>query len=108
MSTPRYPQYAPIKDWCELSGEGRSSAYQALGRGDLRAIKLGARTLIDVEHGLVWLSSLPAAVITTGRRRRPSYAITAAASSDPPLEIASGPNRRPKSPTTRPPPLGTR
>jgi len=46
------PRYAPISDWCALSGMGRSSVYEALGRGDLKAIKLGVRTLIDVEHGL--------------------------------------------------------
>jgi hypothetical protein len=49
---------------------GRSSAYEALGRGHLRAKKLGSRTLIDVEHGLDYLASLPAAEITTGRSRR--------------------------------------
>jgi hypothetical protein len=48
----------------------RSSTYEALGRADLKAIKLGVRTLIDVEHGLAWLASMPAAEITTGRRRR--------------------------------------
>jgi len=49
---------------------GRSSVYEALGRGDLKAIKLGVRTLIDVEHGLAWLASMPTAEITTGRSRR--------------------------------------
>jgi hypothetical protein len=49
---------------------GRSSVYEALGRGDLKAIKLGVRTLIDVEAGLAWLASMPAAEITTGRHRR--------------------------------------
>jgi hypothetical protein len=47
----------------------RTATYEALGRGDLRAVKLNNRTLIDVEHGLAWLASLPAAEITTGRRR---------------------------------------
>jgi hypothetical protein len=49
---------------------GRSSVYEALGPGDLKAIKLGVRTLIDVEAGLAWLASMPAAEITTGRTRR--------------------------------------
>ena len=65
-------RYAPITDWCALSGMGRSSVYEALGRGDLKAIKLRARTLIDVEAGLAWLASMPAAEITTGRTRRPA------------------------------------
>jgi hypothetical protein len=29
----------------------------ALGRGDLKAIKYGTRTPIDVEAGLAWLAS---------------------------------------------------
>jgi hypothetical protein len=41
----------------------RSATYNALGRGDLKAIKVGARTLIDVEAGLAWLRSLPPAQI---------------------------------------------
>lgn len=53
-----------------MTGMSRSVTYEALGRGDLRAIKLGTRTLIDVEAGLAWLASMPAAEITTGRPRR--------------------------------------
>jgi hypothetical protein len=49
---------------------GRTATYEALGAGKLRAIKLGTRTLIDVEHGLAYLATLPAALITTGRYRR--------------------------------------
>jgi hypothetical protein len=65
------PRFAPISAWCTLSGMGRSSVYEALGRGHLRAIKLGSRTLVDVEHGLAWLASMPPAEITTGRTGRP-------------------------------------
>lgn len=54
---------ATINDWCKLSGMGRSATYEALGRGDLRAVKLGSRVLIDVPHGLAWLDSLPPAAI---------------------------------------------
>jgi hypothetical protein len=57
----------------------RSSTYEALGRGELRAIKLGARTLVDLEHGLAWLASMPAAEITTGRTRRREQVESAAA-----------------------------
>jgi hypothetical protein len=42
---------------------GRTATYEAIGRGDLRAIKAGRRTLIDVDHGLAWLQSLPPAQI---------------------------------------------
>jgi hypothetical protein len=59
------PKYAPLQAWCAISGMSRTSSYNALGRGDLRAIKLGSRTLIDVDAGLNWLRSLPAAKIRT-------------------------------------------
>jgi len=51
------------------SGMSRSGTYEALGDGRLRAVKLGSKTLVDFEHGLVYLASLPAAKITTGRGR---------------------------------------
>ena len=57
------PVFASIVRWCDLSGMGRSSTYEALGTGHLRAIKMGAKTLIDVAHGLAWLRSLPPASI---------------------------------------------
>jgi hypothetical protein len=49
-----------------MTGLSRSATYEALGRGDLKAIKYGTRTLIDVEAGLAWLASMPQAHITTG------------------------------------------
>jgi len=58
-----FPAFAPIPAWCALSGMGRSATYEALGAGHLRAVKLGARTLIDVGYGLGWLASLPPATI---------------------------------------------
>lgn len=57
------PKYARIDDWCRISGMRRSSTYDALGRGDLAAIKLGTRTLIDVEAGLAWLATMPRAQV---------------------------------------------
>ena len=62
-AVPGYPVYATISIWSQLTGMGRSTTYEALGRGDLRAIKLGTRTLIDVPHGLTWLAGLPAASV---------------------------------------------
>jgi len=63
------PKYATIPDWQRISGMRRTSTYEALGRGDLRSIKLGVRVLIDVEAGLAWLSNLPAAEIRTRQPR---------------------------------------
>jgi hypothetical protein len=54
------PKFTPIQRWLKLSGMSRTGCYNALARGHLKAIKLGSRTLIDVEAGLAWLRSLPA------------------------------------------------
>ena len=60
---PTHPERATIGGWCALSGMSRSGTYEALGRGDLQAVKLGTRVLIDVPHGLAWLDGLPPAAI---------------------------------------------
>jgi len=57
------PQFARMPQWCRISGMSRSASYVELGRGNLRAVKCGNATLIDVPHGLAWLRSLPAAQI---------------------------------------------
>jgi len=45
----------------KISGVGRTATYVALAAGELKAVKLGRATLIDVRHGLTWLASLPPA-----------------------------------------------
>lgn len=57
------PKFAPVPQWCVISGMSRTASYNALGCGHLKAIKVGARTLVDVEAGLKWLRSQPAAQI---------------------------------------------
>jgi hypothetical protein len=57
------PKFAPLPQWCAISGMSRTATYNALGRGDLKAIKIGSRTLLDVDTGLAWLRSLPAAQV---------------------------------------------
>jgi hypothetical protein len=57
------PKFAPLPHWCVISGMSRTATYYALGRGDLKAVKCGNRTLIDVDAGLSWLRSLPQAQI---------------------------------------------
>ena len=56
------PKYATIATWMALSDLGRTVTYQELANGNLRAIKVGRRTLIDVEAGMAWLAAQPAAV----------------------------------------------
>jgi hypothetical protein len=42
-----------------VSGVGRSSTYEAIGRGELRARKIHGRTIILVEDLLAWLQGTP-------------------------------------------------
>jgi predicted DNA-binding transcriptional regulator AlpA len=56
------PKFVTIPGWTLLTGQSRTSIYASLAKkNELRAIKLGKRTLIDVDHGLAWLRSLPQA-----------------------------------------------
>lgn len=61
LPQPVVPVRTDVAGWCKLTGMGRTSAFAALARGDLKAVKLGSKTLIDVAHGLAWLDSLPPA-----------------------------------------------
>jgi len=54
-------KYASIAQWCEMTGMCRATTYNELARGNLRAVKHGKRTHIDVEHGLAWMANLPPA-----------------------------------------------
>jgi hypothetical protein len=64
-------KFAPMNRWCLISGMGRTQSYQALAAKYLRGKKVGSRLLIDVEHGLAWLRSLPDADIQLPNSRRP-------------------------------------
>jgi excisionase family DNA binding protein len=57
------PRFMPIIEWCEYSGMSRTGTYVALGRGDLRAVKMGRSVRIDVDHGDDYLDRLPEANI---------------------------------------------
>jgi hypothetical protein len=71
MSAVPSPRFCTIATGSAISGMGRRATYDALGRGDLRAVKVGTRTLIDCESGLAWLGSLQPAKIRPPRRQRP-------------------------------------
>jgi hypothetical protein len=68
------PAFCSIDDWCVISGMGRRWTYDAIGRGVLRAVKCGSRTLIDVPHGLDYMRSLPPAQIRPLRQKEPAAA----------------------------------
>jgi excisionase family DNA binding protein len=49
-----------IFEAAQIAGIGRSTLYQALSTGQLRARKLGRRTIILHQDLRVWLDDLPA------------------------------------------------
>ncbi len=69
MSDTLSPKFATVDGWQQISGMPRRTTYEHLGRGNLRAVKVGARTLIDVPSSLAWLSSLPQAQVAPPRGR---------------------------------------
>ena len=64
------PKLATISDFSRLFGVGRTMVYQLVGAGELRAVKAGRRTLIDVESASAWAANLPPAAIHTVRQRK--------------------------------------
>jgi Helix-turn-helix domain len=52
-----------IPDSCSISGLGRTSLYEAIRTGALRAVKRGRRTLILHEDLLRYVQSLPPVVV---------------------------------------------
>ena len=70
----RNSAFMTITDWIEFTGMGRARVYDALSRRNLRAKKVGRRTLIDVQHGLRWLRSQPDAEINLKRAPKGSRA----------------------------------
>jgi excisionase family DNA binding protein len=48
-----------IKETCRRTGLGRTRIYQAIQSGELRAMKCGQRTLIQMDEIRRWIASLP-------------------------------------------------
>jgi len=48
-----------VKEFAKAHGLGLTTAYEELKRGRLKAVKVGAKTLITVEAQAAWLASLP-------------------------------------------------
>lgn len=58
------------EDAAAFAGVGRSAIYEALTTGDLKAHKLGRRTLITTEDLTAWIVSLPTYKSNRDGRRR--------------------------------------
>lgn len=58
-ATPVRGRYGSLDEWCALSGLGKTRSYQLLRDGDLKAKKIGRRTLIDLDAGMAWLARQP-------------------------------------------------
>jgi excisionase family DNA binding protein len=57
-----------IAEACTLARAGRTSIYEAINSGALRAVKRGRRTLILQDDLCRWLQSLPAVAVKTAEQ----------------------------------------
>ena len=64
MTTPEYSRPTPlayrVPDACAVLGIGRTSIYELIAEGKLRAIKVAGRTLIDAESARALIAEAPA------------------------------------------------
>jgi excisionase family DNA binding protein len=56
-----------ITEACAAGGVGRTTLYEAIRSGELRAVKLGRRTLILVQDLTEWITSLPSIPIPSAK-----------------------------------------
>lgn len=64
------PRYAPIPKACDLLGFRRSKLYELAGEGAIRVIKVGGRSLVDMEAALAWMATRPTAEIAPAHKPR--------------------------------------
>lgn len=57
-----------IPDACSATGFGKTSLYEAIGRKELRALKMGTRTFIMADDLKAWLKSQPEAQVAYTRK----------------------------------------
>jgi excisionase family DNA binding protein len=53
-----------ITELCAATTVSEKTLYRAIGRGELRALKIGTRTLIPIEAAEAWINGHPPPVIT--------------------------------------------
>lgn len=56
-------KYCSITHWTKhlVPGFSRSRLFECFASGDIRAVKLGRRTMVEVESGLAYMRKLPKA-----------------------------------------------
>ena len=62
------PLYAPISQACDLLGFRRSKLYELAGEGSIRVIKVGGRSLVDMDAARAWMATRPAADIAAAHK----------------------------------------
>jgi excisionase family DNA binding protein len=62
-----------VPEVCEIANAGRTSIYEAINTGALRAVKRGRRTLILEEDLRQWLQSLPQIKAKAGVKSESRY-----------------------------------
>jgi excisionase family DNA binding protein len=53
------PELLTINEFTQWARIGRTRTYEEIGRGALRALKIGRRTLITRDDALAWLAGQP-------------------------------------------------
>jgi len=64
------PKFCTYANWVKISGISLTTTYDLLSRGQLRAVKVGKRVLMDVDYGLAWLAAQPRAELNSARKPR--------------------------------------
>ncbi|SUS03292.1 hypothetical protein DF3PB_10045 [uncultured Defluviicoccus sp.] len=65
---PSTPKFAKIRDVCILYGLGRTKVAELIKSGQLRAVKIGSATLVDIEAADQFFAQLPTAARVRERR----------------------------------------
>jgi excisionase family DNA binding protein len=73
ISITTVPRYAPVSAACDYLGFRRSKLYELAGAGVIRIVKVGGRSLVDMEYALAWMATLPAAAIAPPHKASASH-----------------------------------